>query len=48
MLSEKSVKSTLRMSAARLGSNVALTRSAKPLTRWFTSESCRQEVMLGL
>jgi hypothetical protein len=48
MLSEKSMKSTCRMSAERLGSKVELTRSAKPSTRWFTSASCRQLVMAGL
>jgi len=37
----------LRISAERLGSKVELTRSAKPVTRWFTSVSYRQLVMLG-
>ena len=37
----------MRISAERLGSKVELTRSAKPVTRWFTSVSYRQLVMLG-
>ena len=47
ILSEKSVKSTDRTSAASVGLKVELTRSAKPSVRCVTSESLKHCVALG-